>query len=70
MNLLFLSFLAPLLGFLTLAFARGRISENAAAVIGVVPLALVVTSPAQAASSYSCGGYKATIVGTPPGAAR
>ncbi|TAJ51841.1 MAG: NADH-quinone oxidoreductase subunit L [Nevskiaceae bacterium] len=35
MNLLFLSFLAPLLGFLTLAFARGRISENAAAVIGV-----------------------------------
>ncbi|ROH89092.1 NADH-quinone oxidoreductase subunit L [Stagnimonas aquatica] len=35
MNLLFLTFLAPLLGFLILAFARGRISENAAAVVGV-----------------------------------
>ena len=35
MNLLFLTFAAPLLGFLTLAFARGRISENLAAVVGV-----------------------------------
>jgi NADH-quinone oxidoreductase subunit L len=35
MNLLFLAFLSPLLGFLILAFSRGRISENAAAVIGV-----------------------------------
>ena len=35
MNFLFLTFAAPLLGFLILAFARGRISENAAAVVGV-----------------------------------
>ena len=35
MNFLFLTFLAPLLGFLILAFARGRISENAAAIVGV-----------------------------------
>ncbi|HZR36950.1 MAG TPA: NADH-quinone oxidoreductase subunit L [Nevskia sp.] len=35
MNLLFLAFLSPLLGFLILAFGRGRIPEKAAAVIGV-----------------------------------
>ncbi|HET8882502.1 MAG TPA: NADH-quinone oxidoreductase subunit L [Solimonas sp.] len=35
MNLLFLVFTFPLLGFLTLALGRTRISENAAAVIGV-----------------------------------
>ena len=35
MDFLFLTFLAPLIGFLILAFARGRISENAAAVVGV-----------------------------------
>ena len=35
MNLLFLTFLFPLIGFVLLAFARGRISENAAAAIGV-----------------------------------
>ncbi|MDP3859178.1 MAG: NADH-quinone oxidoreductase subunit L [Stagnimonas sp.] len=35
MNFLFLTFAAPLIGFLILAFARGRISENLAAVVGV-----------------------------------
>jgi NADH-quinone oxidoreductase subunit L len=35
MSLLFLTFLFPLIGFLLLAFARGRVSENVAAVIGV-----------------------------------
>ena len=35
MNYLPLTFLAPLLGFVILAFARGRISENLAAIIGV-----------------------------------
>ena len=35
MNLLFLTFLSPLLGFLILAFGRGRIPEKFAAVIGV-----------------------------------
>ncbi|MBC9251025.1 NADH-quinone oxidoreductase subunit L [Pseudomonas alcaligenes] len=35
MNLLFLTFLFPLLGWFLLAFSRGRISENLAALIGV-----------------------------------
>ncbi len=35
MNLLFLTFLAPLIGYLLLSFSRGRLSENAAATIGV-----------------------------------
>jgi len=40
MNLLFLTFLFPLIGFLLLAFARGRISENVAAIIGVGSIGL------------------------------
>ena len=40
MNLLFLTFLFPLVGFLILAFTRGRISENASAVVGVGSLGL------------------------------
>ncbi|MDI1301575.1 MAG: NADH-quinone oxidoreductase subunit L [bacterium] len=40
MNLLFLTFVFPLIGFLLLAFARGRISENLAAVIGVGSIGL------------------------------
>ncbi|OHC25848.1 MAG: NADH-quinone oxidoreductase subunit L [Pseudomonadales bacterium RIFCSPLOWO2_12_59_9] len=35
MNLLFLTFLFPLLGFCLLAFSRGRFSENLSALIGV-----------------------------------
>ncbi|WIF65439.1 NADH-quinone oxidoreductase subunit L [Metapseudomonas otitidis] len=35
MNLLFLTFLFPLLGWFILSFSRGRLSENASAVIGV-----------------------------------
>jgi len=35
MNLLFLTFLFPLLGYFLLAFSRGRLSENLAATIGV-----------------------------------
>ena len=35
MNLLFLTFLFPLLGFVLLAFSRGRLSENLSALIGV-----------------------------------
>jgi len=35
MNLLFLTFVFPLLGYFLLAFSRGRISETVAAVIGV-----------------------------------
>ena len=46
MNLLFLTFLLPLAGFVLLAFSRGRISENTAAVIGVgsVGLSALVTA--------------------------
>jgi len=35
MNLLALTFIAPLLGFVILAFSRSRISENLAAIVGV-----------------------------------
>lgn len=40
MNLLFLTFVFPLLGYFLLAFSRGRISENLAAVIGVGSIGL------------------------------
>ncbi|WP_063656931.1 NADH-quinone oxidoreductase subunit L [Candidatus Arsenophonus triatominarum] len=45
MNLLYLTILLPLLGFLLLAFSRGRWSENVSAIIGVgsVGLAALVT---------------------------
>jgi NADH-quinone oxidoreductase subunit L len=45
-NLLFLTFLAPLIGFVLLAFGRKRVSENAAAVIGVgsVGISAIVTA--------------------------
>ncbi|QPR27699.1 NADH-quinone oxidoreductase subunit L [Edwardsiella hoshinae] len=45
MNLLYLTILLPLLGFLILAFSRGRLSENSTAIIGVgsVGLAALVT---------------------------
>ena len=35
MNLLYLTLLFPLLGWLALAFSRGRLTENTSAVIGV-----------------------------------
>jgi len=46
MNFLFLVFLFPLLGFLILAFGRGKIPENLAAVVGVgsVGLSALVTA--------------------------
>ncbi|MBW7983642.1 NADH-quinone oxidoreductase subunit L [Enterobacillus tribolii] len=46
MNLLYLTILLPLLGFLLLAFSRGRWSENASATVGVgsVGLAALVTA--------------------------
>lgn len=40
MNFLYLTFLFPLIGFLLLAFARNRLSENVAAVIGVGSMGL------------------------------
>ncbi|HGM5493117.1 TPA: NADH-quinone oxidoreductase subunit L [Serratia fonticola] len=46
MNLLYLTILLPLIGFLLLAFSRGRWSENTAATVGVgsIGLAAVVTA--------------------------
>jgi len=52
MNLLFLTFLFPLLGFVLLAFARGRISENSAAVIGVGSIGLSALSAAWAGLDF------------------
>ncbi len=45
MNLLYLTILLPLIGFLLLAFSRGRWSENTAATVGVgsIGLAALVT---------------------------
>lgn len=40
MNLLFLTFLFPLLGFLILAFGRDKLSENASAAVGVGSIGL------------------------------
>ena len=46
MNLLFLTLLFPLLGWFLLAFARGRLSENTAALIGVGSVGLAALSAA------------------------
>ncbi|WP_252275107.1 NADH-quinone oxidoreductase subunit L [Pseudomonas subflava] len=46
MNLLFLTLLFPLIGWCLLAFSRGRISENTAAVIGVGSVGLAALSAA------------------------
>jgi NADH-quinone oxidoreductase subunit L len=45
MNLFYLTILLPLIGFLLLAFSRGRWSENVSATIGVgsIGLAALVT---------------------------
>jgi NADH:ubiquinone oxidoreductase subunit 5 (subunit L)/multisubunit Na+/H+ antiporter MnhA subunit len=46
MNLLFLTFVFPLIGFLLLSFSRGRFSENLSALIGVgsIGLSAIVTA--------------------------
>ncbi len=46
MNLLYLTFVFPLIGFLLLSFSRGRLSENLSALIGVgsVGLSAIVTA--------------------------
>ncbi|MBD9416000.1 NADH-quinone oxidoreductase subunit L [Pseudomonas sp. PDM16] len=52
MNLLFLTLLFPLLGWFLLAFSRGRISENTAAVIGVGSVGLAALSAAWAVFQF------------------
>ena len=46
MNLLFLTFIFPLIGFLLLSFSRGRWSENLSALVGVgsIGLSAIVTA--------------------------
>ncbi|OPG75337.1 NADH-quinone oxidoreductase subunit L, partial [Pseudomonas ogarae] len=46
MNLLFLTFVFPLIGFLLLSFSRGRWSENLSALVGVgsIGLSAIVTA--------------------------
>lgn len=52
MNLLFLTFVFPLAGFLLLSFSRGRFSENIAAVIGVSSMALSALTAACVAREF------------------
>src|SRR5690606_30051484 len=52
MSLLFLTFLSPLLGFVLLAGSRGRLSENAAAVIGVGSMGISALSAAWAIADF------------------
>lgn len=52
MNLLFLTFLFPLAGFLLLSFSRGRLSENLSATIGVGSMGLSAGVAALVSHSY------------------
>ncbi len=47
MNMIFLTFVFPLIGFLLLSFSRGRFSENLSALIGVgsIGLSAIVVRP-------------------------
>jgi NADH-quinone oxidoreductase subunit L len=47
MNSLYLTILFPLLGYVILAFSRGRLSENVSAVIGVGSIGLAALTSAQ-----------------------
>ena len=53
MSFLYLTFLAPLAGFLLLAFSRGRLGENAAAIIGAGSVGVSTLVTALAAAQFS-----------------
>ena len=53
MSFLYLTFLAPLAGFLLLAFSRGRLGENAAACIGAGSVGVSALVTALAAAQFS-----------------
>ena len=53
MSFLYLTFLAPLAGFLLLAFSRGRLGENAAAIIGAGSVGVSALVTALAAAQFS-----------------
>ncbi len=61
MNLLFLTLLFPLLGYFALAFARGRIGERSAAIIGVGSVGLSALVAAYAGTCF--------LISPPPGGA-
>ncbi|HET8729561.1 MAG TPA: NADH-quinone oxidoreductase subunit L [Moraxellaceae bacterium] len=52
MNLLFLTFVFPLLGFLILAFGRNRLSENLSALVGVGSMGLSAATAAYVGSDF------------------
>ncbi|MCL2899443.1 NADH-quinone oxidoreductase subunit L [Brenneria tiliae] len=52
MNLLYLTILFPLLGFLLLAFSRGRWSENASATVGVGSIGLAALTAAWVVADF------------------
>ncbi|HSC75618.1 MAG TPA: NADH-quinone oxidoreductase subunit L [Pseudomonadales bacterium] len=52
MNMLFLTFVFPLLGFFLLSFSRGKLSENISAVIGVGSMALSALTTAYIAREF------------------
>src|SRR5690606_34266980 len=54
-NMLFLTLLFPLIGFLLLAFSRGRWSENTSALVGVGSVALSALVSAWVIFQYSTG---------------
>ena len=58
MNMLFLTLLFPLIGFLLLAFSRGRWSENTAALVGVGSVGLSALVTAWIIFQFSTGGLE------------
>jgi NADH-quinone oxidoreductase subunit L len=60
MSALSLTFLAPLAGFIILAFARGRISENAAAAVGVGSVGISALTTALAIVQFD-GPYRQVL---------
>ena len=66
MNLLALTLFFPLLGWLLLAFSRGRFSENTSAVIGVGSIGLAAVSAAWVIAAFlgnppAGGAYSLTL---------
>ena len=66
MNLLALTLFFPLLGWLLLAFSRGRFSENTSAVIGVGSIGLAAASAAWVTAAFlgnppAGGAYSLTL---------
>lgn len=61
MNSLYLTILFPLLGYVILAFSRGRLSENAAAAIGVGSIGMSALTALNAGLQF----FAQPVAGTP-----